>query len=308
MSFTEAWLEGPSSTSFYTRTYKTESPKAVLVFVHGFAEHIGRYGHIHPRFAEAGITVFAFDQRGFGKTALDNEHKSKNSKYGQTSWPDQFLDIEWAIKHAKETYAANLPIFIMGHSMGGGLSLAFQTREHAPPARSTVSLLAGVIATSPLVLQAKPASKLTRWVGGKVSHLTPYILVPTDVKPETLSHDPAVGEAYIHDPLVKSSGSLRNVSDMLDGGEQLLAHNYKFWPEDLPVLFIHGSADQVSSHVATQKFYELIKAKDKTLSIYPDGYHELQNEPNGVQDKLVAECVAFILARLGKVNEGSSKL
>ena len=72
--YTEAWLAGPSATQFYTRTYlpaDAAPPKAVVVAVHGFAEHIGRYAHFHPLIAARGIAVFAFDQRGFGLTGQD---------------------------------------------------------------------------------------------------------------------------------------------------------------------------------------------------------------------------------------------
>jgi acylglycerol lipase len=114
--YTESWLTGPRSTKIYSRTYKAENPKAILVFVHGFGEHIGRYEHIHPLFANRGITVFCYDQRGFGKTALDKENKSKDSVFGRTTWKDQAADIEWAIKHARNEFG-ELPTFLMGHSM-----------------------------------------------------------------------------------------------------------------------------------------------------------------------------------------------
>ena len=118
--YTEAWLSGPQDTNFYTRTYApppSTPSKAALVFLHGFAEHVGRYTHFHPLLAERGITVFTYDQRGFGLTAQDTEgNKSKGSAYGKTSWKDQMKDIDWAISHVKDTLKG-LPIFLMGHSM-----------------------------------------------------------------------------------------------------------------------------------------------------------------------------------------------
>lgn len=117
-TYTESWLEGPSKTQFYTRTYVPDGdqPKAVIVFVHGFAEHVGRYTHFHPLFAQQGIAVFAFDQRGFGLTGQDVEKRSKGSTYGKTSWKDQMADIAWAVSHAKEAFKG-VPVFLMGHSM-----------------------------------------------------------------------------------------------------------------------------------------------------------------------------------------------
>lgn len=119
-AFKENWLAGPHSTQFYTRTYTPSGaapPKACITFVHGFAEHIGRYSHFHPLLAQKGIAVFAYDQRGFGLTALDTSgKKSKSSSYGKTSWTDQMGDINWALKHAQSLFPG-VPLFLMGHSM-----------------------------------------------------------------------------------------------------------------------------------------------------------------------------------------------
>ena len=129
MSFTENWLQGPQSTRFYTRTYGSlPNATAVIVFLHGFAEHIGRYTAFHPKLAERRLVVFTFDQRGFGKTALDKEgHKSPDSAYGKTCWNDQIADISWAIDYVKDKYPG-LPVFLAGHSMVS-LSPIFNEKE-----------------------------------------------------------------------------------------------------------------------------------------------------------------------------------
>jgi acylglycerol lipase len=67
------------------------------------------------------------------------------------------------------------------------LVLAFPTRKHAPPEKETVLSLAGVIATSPLILQAKPAAKAVRWIGGKASLLAPSLTIPAEVKSQVIA-------------------------------------------------------------------------------------------------------------------------
>ena len=70
-------------------------------------------------------------------------------------------------------------------------------------------------------------------MGGKASTIAPDVLIPADVDPtvgvvlssrtafflsnlfQALSHDPAVGAAYLKDPFVRLRGSLRGVNDML---------------------------------------------------------------------------------------------
>ncbi|KAI6104891.1 alpha beta-hydrolase [Pisolithus croceorrhizus] len=310
-AYTEAWLSGPQQTRFYTRTYKPEGTqaKAAVVFLHGFIEHVARYEHVFPAWSARGIAVFTFDQRGFGRTALDSDNKSKGSAYAKTSWKEQLEDIEWAVEHAKSEFGA-VPVFLYGHSMGGGLVLAFPTRETAPPSPETMSSLAGVIASSPLILQAKPAAKVARWLGGKASRLSPSLTIPAAVNHKDISHDEAVNEAYLKDPLVKQLGSLRGISDMLDGGEGLLRKDYARWPKNLPLLLVHGSEDkvrihlfplpcsrdnwQVTSHKASEQFFNAVPAEAKQFSSYPNGFHELHNEPNGVKEQLNNECITWI--------------
>ncbi|KAG6861701.1 hypothetical protein C0995_013270 [Termitomyces sp. Mi166 len=294
VAYSESWLSGPKATHFYTRTYTPSStPKAALVFVHGFAEHVGRYTHFHPLLCQHEIAVFAFDQRGFGKTALDIEgSKSKDSAYGKTSWSEQMADISWAIEHARKTFSG-VPMFLMGHSMvwpvpnptkeaykrpilqGGAEALGFAIGQ------SAASSLAGIISTSPLILQTKPAPKLMRVVGGVASNLFPNQLIPAHVNAGDLSHDSVVNDAYLKDPLVKPSGSLRGLKDMLSN-----------------LLLVHGTEDKITSSKASQAFYDKIPAADKKIKLFEGGYHELHNEPDGIKEQLLIDIIAFIEAHL----------
>lgn len=113
--YTEAWLPGFDGHQFYTRTWPAESPKAVTLYVHGFGDHIGRYDHIHVRWPQHGITLFAYDLRGFGRTALDEAHRSPDASYGKTSRDLELADVEWWIEHVAKAYPG-LPIFLMGYS------------------------------------------------------------------------------------------------------------------------------------------------------------------------------------------------
>ncbi|KAF9077211.1 Alpha/Beta hydrolase protein [Rhodocollybia butyracea] len=295
-TMTERWLTGSQETQFYTRTYTpSTSPKAVIVFLHGFAEHVGRYAHIHPVLAERGVAIFTFDQRGFGRTALDKEHKSKTSAWGRTGWTDQLEDVNWAIGVAKKEFSG-IPVFIMGHSMGGGEALGFATTKEQRYTE-TVASLAGVIATSPLIEQTTPVLKLVRWLGGKAAIISPYMVIPAVVERSHLSHNAAANEANAKDPLIRQSGSLRGVGDMLTEGEKLITEGCNNWPKK-PVLFLHGTDDKVTSYKATQRFHDLIRAEDKKIILYPDQYHELQNEAPEIQQQYVNDIVSFVEAHI----------
>ncbi|KAF8515355.1 alpha beta-hydrolase [Hysterangium stoloniferum] len=307
-TFTEEWLTGPGGTEFYTCTYKPSSTvNAVLVFVHGFIEHIGRYTDTFQSYSESGIAVFAFDQRGFGKTALDpgpdgarkKARASRNEGYGRTSSQQQREDICWAVKHAHAIEwtdgSSKVPVFLMGHSMGGALVLSIGSDTP-----SSLPALAGIISTSPLIAQAHPAAKITRKVGGLASALLPWNTVPAGINPDQLSHDKAIGEAYMKDPLIQFYGTLKGISTMLNLGDNLSATGYKTWPEDLPVLFAHGTADEITSFATTEKFSENIRAKDKTFSSFQGGFHELHNEPE-LKSRLLNEVKTWIMKHTAAV-------
>ncbi|KAI0759695.1 lysophospholipase [Trametes elegans] len=298
---TEAWLPGYDSTQFYTRTYLAPEPRALLLYCHGFSEHIARYEWAHTLCASKGITVFAFDQRGFGRTALDAAHKSKKSSYGRTNLHDQLSDIKFWLKRLSREYPG-LPIFTMGHSMGAALILSFATRTSPPPDKDSVSLLAGVIPSSTLLLQFVSTSKIVRYCAEKLSVVLPNLLFDASMPNNLMSHDPKVGEALDVDPLVIQKGSLRALSDMLNNGEQLWKSEYKNWPPDLPVMFVHGNADKVTSFEAAHDFYENMPAKDKRFLVIEDGYHELVNEPNGVKEKFMEDCITWMLEHAHQAN------
>jgi acylglycerol lipase len=113
--YTEAWLPGFDGHQFYTRTWSASEPKAAMRYVHGFADHISRYDYVHRRWSERGITLFAYDLRGFGRTALDAAHKSSSAAYGRTTRALELQDLEWWTLHVATSHPA-LPIFMMGYS------------------------------------------------------------------------------------------------------------------------------------------------------------------------------------------------
>jgi len=96
---------------------------------------------------------------------------------------------------------------------------------------------------------------------------------------------------------------------MFDGGKKLLDEDYVRFPQSLPLLILHGDADKITSHDASKKFVEKIEANDKTFSSYAGGYHELANEPDGMDDRFTDEVTAWILAHLqGEADEVQAKL
>jgi alpha-beta hydrolase superfamily lysophospholipase len=113
--------------------------------------------------------------------------------------------------------------------------------------------------------------------------------MPNGLTLDGLARDPEVIRAYKSDPLVHDKISVRLAVEMLQAGEWALAHAAEF---PLPLLLVHGSADQLTSAAATQEFAGKVRS-DCTLKIWDGFYHETHNEPEK------AEVLGFMVAWIG---------
>ncbi|RPD79331.1 alpha/beta-hydrolase [Lentinus tigrinus ALCF2SS1-7] len=273
-TFSEAWLDGADGHHFYTRTYAATlpNPKAVLIFVHGFADHISRYETIHPRFAKRGVTVFAYDMRGFGRTALDEEYRS----------PDE-ADLERWVRYVRRTYPGT-SIFAMGYSAGAGMTLGFATRTK--PSSEVLAMVSGIIAQCPLVHLTHRPSRILIWIAYLLSRIAPALPFPADMPEDCFSLDETQVKALKNDPL------RRTLLGLYTMGEELLEKDYEHWPAYLPLLMTWGTADEANFPKAGVTFHMKVDAKDKKLVEYDDALHDLLHEIGDIPDKVIEEYIS----------------
>ncbi|MCC7466462.1 MAG: alpha/beta fold hydrolase, partial [Saprospiraceae bacterium] len=114
--------------------WPVSSPRAVIALVHGQGEHIARYDQMARWYNQHEIAVLGFDQQGYGRS---------EGKRGHAPSLDALLDdIGLLLEKTREQYP-DLPLFLYGHSMGGGLCLNYTTRRDPD--------LTGLIATGPWI-------------------------------------------------------------------------------------------------------------------------------------------------------------
>ncbi|HVJ63687.1 MAG TPA: alpha/beta fold hydrolase [Bdellovibrionota bacterium] len=107
----------------YGEFYRAKKPRAIMLVVHGLQSHVGWYqsGDIN---AEAGISSFAFDRRGSGRS--DGER-------GHTANVDEFMeDFQTAMNFVKANNPDKLPVHIMANSLGAVTSLQYLNRHPNP--------------------------------------------------------------------------------------------------------------------------------------------------------------------------------
>ncbi len=233
------------------------SPKAVIALVHGQGEHVGRYDHMAHWYNQHGIAVLGFDQQGYGRSEGKRGHAS--------SLDDLLDDIGLLLEKAREEYP-DLPLFLYGHSMGGGLCLNYVTRRDPD--------LAGLIITGPWIRLAFEAPAFKVVAGRFLKSFLPTLTLPTGLVAHFISHDEEIVKAYLHDPLVHNKLSAAAGIALLDGAKWLDNWSGSF---RVPVLLQHGGDDKITSATATKRFSERAGG-DVTFREWPELYHEIHNE------------------------------
>jgi acylglycerol lipase len=221
--------------------------RPVLLIAHGFAEHSGRYGNVVNHFVPRGYPVYALDHRGHGRS--DGERVQVDDFY------DYIKDLKTFFNIVRRENPGD-KIFLIGHSMGSVISLAY-TVEYQQE-------LAGLITSGGGLAQPGSPPMAPRKPGEPLS---------TDM----LSRDPEVVRAYVNDPLVYR-GPMPTNSPMgsVPGKLYDLVLRIK-----LPVLIMAGNA--VADGQRSRLLHERISSKDKTLKLYEGLRHEIFNEPEHPQ-------------------------
>lgn len=248
----------PDGISIYAKNYPCPMPKAVVALVHGLGEHCQRYGHVAAYFNARHFALLACDRRGHGLSG---------GKRGHAPNVDVLLDeIGHLVGEAQSRYPG-IPVFLYGHSMGGNLVLAYTLKRH--PA------IAGVISTAPWIQLAFQPSAILVAVANLMRRVFPAFIQKNSLITEHLSRDKAVVEAYKKDPLVHDFISVSAATGMLETAAWLDAYTGKF---PLPLLLMHGGADQITSSKASAAFAKRVEG-DITWHLWENFYHEIHNEP-----------------------------
>lgn len=235
-----------------------KEPKGIVHLVHGIGEHSGRYAHVAEVLGDSGYNVVSFDLRGHGLS---------EGKRGYTPDFDHLMDdvqifIETSIHHIGNS----MPKFLYGHSLGANIVLNYCLRRSPD--------LAGVIATGPSFELAFAPPKLKLLVGKVMANLIPSLIMPNGLEQNHLSRDQAVVQAYKDDIYVHDHLSARLGMDILESG-QFAFNRADEWKH--PLLLMHGTADQITSHKASQEFAQ--KANGHVELVLWDGfYHEIHND------------------------------
>lgn len=253
----ESQFAAEDGTSLFIADWTVEgsTAKGGVVMMHGLGEHCGRYAHVARFFNERGWSVRTYDHRGHGRSGgargdvPDTEAVLRDAKIVVDDFSRQF----------------DAPPLLLGHSMGGLFAARFAT--------GMVSPVRGLILSSPAL--AIPLSTVQKLLLNSLGAISPGLAVPNGLNPRFVSHDPAVVDAYINDPLVHDKITPRLTRSMLHAVDFAQTHAPKL---AIPTLMVVAGDDRLVDASGSDAFFSRLKPGIGTLHRYPDYYHEVFNE------------------------------
>ena len=253
---------------FYQAWYPPGAVRAVVALVHGFGEHCDRYCTVTTALTQAGYAVFGFDNQGHGRSEGQRGHINQ--------WQDYRHNVHAFLSQIR-LHEPSLPLFVLGHSLGGLIVLDF--------ALNFPQDLAGIIISGPPIRPVGIAKPYLVAIARVLSGVWPRFSMDVGAGAETLSRDPAVVNQTQDDPLTHSMATVRWGTECLVAIDAVRRNVSQL---QVPILLVHGSADKVNDVRGSEEIFARITT-DKTLKIYPGGYHEPHNDldRNQVMNDLV---------------------
>ncbi|MBD2498028.1 alpha/beta hydrolase [Nostoc sp. FACHB-280] len=260
----ESTFRGIGEIDLYYQSWQpTDNVKAVLVIVHGLGGHSSKYNNIVQHFIPKQYAAYSFDLRGHGR--------SPGQRGYINSWAEFREDLRIFLELIQAQYP-KLPIFLLGHSLGSIVVLDYVLRY--PQA---AAVLKSVILLAPS-LGKVGVSKIKLLLGQLLSRVWPRFTLNTGLDLSAGTRDEKVLAIYAQDTLRHTLGTARLATEFLNTVSWINHHTNKW---QLPLLILHGGADRITLPEGSQIFYEqLTTCKDKTIIVYPDAYHELQDDLN----------------------------
>ena len=260
--------------------------RGVVQIAHGMGEHIGRYLETIKDLNSAGLTVYANDHRGHGRTAPDSTHLGN---FGEGGFDLLVHDMIELSRIAKEENP-NRPFILFGHGIG-----SFAAQKFVLDRSSQINglILSGSGALDGLARLASSAPVGTNILNSQFE--------PARTPVDWLSRDTKVVDAFISDPLCFPELQPAAFASFLAAAPQLAdPHLLRNVREDLSIYLFSGSDDPVGEQLDGVQLlinrYEKAGLYDVSHDFYQGGRHEMLNEIN--KDEVRERLLAWIASLL----------
>ena len=241
----------------FRRSWLPRTSERIIVLVHGYGEHCGRYEQTASDLARAGFEVHAYDQQGHGRSGGTRCHVRRF---------EHLLDDLEGFVAAVRAERPPLPVTVVGHSMGGLVVAAYASQRNPK--------VAGVVTSAAALSMPEDLSRVRVIAARVLKWLAPRISLASQLDPNALSRDPEVVRAYLEDPLVQRKITASLASEILSAMKRTAAAAVR-----VPMLLLHGEDDRICPVAGSRSFFEQLTVTQRGLRTYPGLRHEIFNEP-----------------------------
>jgi len=230
---------------------------STVLLVHGLGEHAGRYAHVAEWLNQQGHAARAYDHYGHGHSS-----GPRGGLQRETQLLEHLAEVLAALRAER---APGHPITVLGHSLGGLVVAAAVARGFIAPEAMALS--------SPAL--AVHMAGWQRAVVGWLPALWPNLTLGNGLQPQFLSHDNAVVQAYLEDPLVHDRICARLGAFVAAEGERVLAEAPQW---KVPTLLLFAGQDRLVNPQGSQAFAAAAPHSVVAAHCFEPLYHEIFNE------------------------------
>jgi len=255
----------------------SNSSSLVAVLVHGMGDHSGHMMTVVEKLIEIELTVYAYDQRGHGKSPGKRGHIS--------SWKIFREDLQ-SFCNFVCTRENKAKLLLFGNSMGGALVLDHLVHQNT-------ERIKGAIVNAPaLVMHDLKGS--TGFFVGVLSGILPSVTPSVALDSSKLTRDEQKQQENSNDELVHTQASFKLLAELRSAGSYIFSH-----PELVknPLLLLQGDSDPIVCAKSNKEWIEKVKKTNEKAQIIliEGGMHETFNDTER-DPKVLKPCADFIQA------------
>lgn len=250
--------------------------KGVIVMVHGAMEHHRRYGWLIEMWRLSGFHIIMGDLPGQGMTT--------RTRRGHIDAFDEYI---FEVKDwVQAAYQFELPVFLLGHSMGGLVAIRLLQEERLK--------LAGVILSSPCLGLMKKPNKILDFVSYGLNVIIPSLRINSGISVDLATRNQDVRDADSNDSLYVTKVSVRWYRELTHAIK--LAFEKLDEIQDVPLLVMQGGDDLIVDKKTVNDWFNLAPFSEKRFKEWPKSYHEIFNEPE--RDEVFEYAKDFVNSQL----------
>jgi lysophospholipase len=239
-------------------------------------EHHGRYGWLIEMWRLAGFHVIMGDLPGQGMTT--------RSRRGHIdSFDEYIIEVKDWVQAA---YQYDLPVFLLGHSMGGLISIRLLQEEQLN--------VAGVILSSPCLGLVQAPSKFLNALSHVINVVYPSLRMNSGLSVQMATRNEDVREADSNDTLYVTKVSIRWYRELVGAIKEAFENLED--TQDLPMLVMQGGDDKIVNKATVKEWFNHAPLSEKRFKEWPKCYHEIFNEPE--REEVFEYAKDFVLSQL----------